>query len=86
MQQKRWRSLILRPAVHGRFGLTPRAAEVLLWVAQGKTNADVGAILGMSESTVKKHLVEIFEKLGVENRSAAGLRALEVIGAWKANP
>jgi len=69
-----------------KFGLTPRAAEVLLWVAQGKANADVGAILGMSESTVKKHLVEIFEKLGVENRSAASLRALEVIGAWKANP
>ena len=69
-----------------KFGLTPRAAEVLLWVAQGKANADVGAILGMSESTVKKHLVEIFEKLGVENRSAASLRALEVIGVWKANP
>ena len=69
-----------------KFGLTPRAAEVLLWVAQGKANADVGAILGMSESTVKKHLVEIFDKLGVENRSAAGLRALEVIGARKANP
>jgi DNA-binding NarL/FixJ family response regulator len=69
-----------------KFGLTPRAAEVLLWVAQGKANADIGTILGMSESTVKKHLVEIFEKLGVENRSAAGLRALEVIGARKANP
>jgi len=69
-----------------KFGLTPRAAEVLLWVAQGKANADVGAILGMSESTAKKHLMEIFEKLGVENRSAASLRALEVIGAWKANP
>jgi DNA-binding NarL/FixJ family response regulator len=69
-----------------KFGLTPRAAEVLLWVAQGKANADIGTILGMSESTVKKHMVEIFEKLGVENRSAAGLRALEVIGARKANP
>ena len=69
-----------------KFGLTPRAAEVLLWVAQGKANADIGAILGMSESTVKKHLVEIFDKLGVENRSAAGLRALEVIGAQKAKP
>ena len=68
-----------------KFGLTPRAAEVLLWVAQGKANADIGAILGMSESTVKKHLVEIFDKLGVENRSAAGLRALEVIGGRKAN-
>jgi DNA-binding NarL/FixJ family response regulator len=69
-----------------KFGLTPRAAEVLLWVAQGKANADIGAILGMRESTVKKHLVEIFDKLGVENRSAAGLRALEVIGGRKANP
>jgi DNA-binding NarL/FixJ family response regulator len=69
-----------------KFGLTPRAAEVLLWVAQGKANGDIAAILGMSESTVKKHLVEIFDKLGVENRSAAGLRALEVIGGRKANP
>ena len=68
-----------------KFGLTPRAAEVLLWVAQGKANGDIAAILGMSESTVKKHLVEIFEKLGVENRSAAGLRALELIGGRKAN-
>jgi DNA-binding NarL/FixJ family response regulator len=69
-----------------KFGLTPRAAEVLLWVAQGKANGDIAAILGMSESTVKKHLVEIFDKLGVENRSAAGLRALELIGAQKAKP
>jgi DNA-binding NarL/FixJ family response regulator len=61
--------------------LTPRAAEVLLWVAQGKTNADIGLILSISESTVKKHLLEIFEKLGVETRSAAALRALEVLGS-----
>ena len=64
-----------------KLGLTPRAAEVLLWVAQGKTNADIAIILGISESTVKKHLLEIFEKLGVETRSAATLRALEVLGA-----
>jgi len=62
-------------------GLTPRAAEVLLWVAQGKTNADIGTILSISESTVKKHLLEIFAKLGVETRSAAGLRALEVLSS-----
>jgi len=60
-------------------GLTPRAAEALLWVAQGKTNADIATILGISESTVKKHLLEIFEKLGVETRSAATLRALETL-------
>jgi DNA-binding NarL/FixJ family response regulator len=62
-------------------GLTPRVAEVLLWVAQGKTNADIGAILGISESTVKKHLLEIFEKLGIETRGAATLRALEILGS-----
>ncbi len=62
-------------------GLTPRVAEVLLWVAQGKTNADIATILGISESTVKKHLLEIFQVLGVETRSAATLRALEALGS-----
>jgi DNA-binding NarL/FixJ family response regulator len=64
-----------------RLGLTPRASEALLWVAQGKTNSDIATILGISESTVKKHLLEIFEKLGVETRSAATLRALEVLSS-----
>jgi DNA-binding NarL/FixJ family response regulator len=61
--------------------LTPRVAEVLLWVAQGKTNSDIATILGISESTVKKHLLEIFDKLGVETRSAATLRALETLSS-----
>jgi DNA-binding NarL/FixJ family response regulator len=65
-------------------GLTPRVAEVLLWVAQGKTNADIATILGISESTVKKHLLEIFTKLGVETRSAATLRALEILASGAA--
>ena len=64
-----------------KLGLRARAAEVLLWVAQGKTNADIATILGISESTVKKHLLEIHEKLGVETRSAASLRALEVLNS-----
>ncbi len=64
-----------------KLNLTPRVAEVLLWVAQGKTNGDIAAILGISESTVKKHLLEIFQQLGVETRSAATLRALEVLSA-----
>jgi DNA-binding NarL/FixJ family response regulator len=62
-------------------GLTPRVAEVLLWVAQGKTNADIATILGISESTVKKHMLEVFQVLGVETRSAATLRALEVLSS-----
>jgi DNA-binding NarL/FixJ family response regulator len=64
-----------------KLGLTPRVAEVLLWVAQGKTNSDIATILGISESTVKKHLLEIFEKLAVETRSAATLRALEALSS-----
>ncbi|MDX1951829.1 MAG: response regulator transcription factor [Verrucomicrobiota bacterium] len=60
-------------------GLTPRVAEVLLWVAQGKTNPEIGMILGISEWTVKKHVLEIFEKLGVETRTSATLKALEYL-------
>ena len=67
------------PAPLEKLGLTPRVAEVLLWVAQGKTNADIATILGISESTVKKHLLEIFAVLGVETRSAGTLRALEAL-------
>ncbi len=59
-------------------GLTPREAEVLLWVAQGKSNADIATILGCAENTVKVHLSRIFEKLGFENRNAATVCALEV--------
>lgn len=65
-----------------RLGLTPREADVLLWVAQGKTNGDIGIILGLSEKTVKQHLGSIFQKLGVESRTSASLHALEVL----ANP
>ena len=67
-----------------KLNLTPRVAEVLLWVAQGKTNGDIATILGISESTVKKHLLEIFQALGVETRSAATLRALEVLNSPRA--
>jgi DNA-binding CsgD family transcriptional regulator len=56
-------------------GLTPREAEVLSWVAQGKTNREVGIILGASARTVQKHLEHIFQKIGVESRTAAILRA-----------
>jgi DNA-binding NarL/FixJ family response regulator len=64
-----------------KLGLTPRAAETLLWAAQGKTNGDIAVILNISESTVKKHMLEVFAQLGVETRSAATLRALESLSA-----
>lgn len=64
-----------------KLGLTPRAAEALLWLAQGKTNSDIASILGITESTVKKYVQEMFDKLGVETRGAAGLRAVEVLSS-----
>ena len=63
--------------------LTPRETEVLSWVAKGKTNRDIGEILGMSPRTVNKHLEHVFEKLGVETRAAAAALASRGMGgAW----
>ncbi len=62
-------------------GLTRREAEVLLWLAQGKANADIAGILGCAENTIKVHVAHIFGKLGFENRNAATLRAIEVLSA-----
>ena len=53
------------------YQLTPREAEVLAWLAKGKTNRDIAEILGMSPRTVNKHLEHIYIKMGVETRSAA---------------
>jgi DNA-binding NarL/FixJ family response regulator len=61
-------------------GLTPREAEILSWVVQGKTNPEIGIILGIQLTTVKKHLESIFAQLGVENRTAAVTLALEKLG------
>lgn len=66
--------------IQRELGVTAREAEVMLWVAQGKSNADVATLLGMSEKTVKQHLGNIFEKLGCENRTSASLLAIEALG------
>ncbi len=63
------------PSVEG-LGLTRRESEVLQWVAQGKTNTEIGIILGIRAETVKKHLQSIFDTLGVETRTAAAAVAL----------
>lgn len=67
--------------LEAQLGLTGREAEVLLWVAQGKSNGDIAIICGAAEKTIKRHLTHVFEKLGVEGRNAATLRALEVLAA-----
>jgi CheY-like chemotaxis protein/DNA-binding CsgD family transcriptional regulator len=60
--------------------LTMREAEVLYWVAKGKTNRDVADILAMSPRTVTKHMEHILQKLGVETRTAAAAKVARVVG------
>jgi len=76
---------ILRPhlekayrRVHSMGRLTPREAEVMRWVAAGKSDAQIGAILGASPRTVQKHLQRVYEKLGVEGRTAAAMRLVRL--------
>jgi DNA-binding CsgD family transcriptional regulator len=58
--------------------LTAREREVLQWLSSGKTDRDIGQILAISPRTVHKHLQRIYEKLGVETRTAAVMRAMSV--------
>jgi DNA-binding CsgD family transcriptional regulator len=58
-----------------RLRLSRRKREVLFRVAQGKTNAETGGILGVSRFTVRKHLEHIYQKLGVQTRTAAAALA-----------
>ncbi len=69
-----------QPEMLQSLGLTPREAEILFWVSQGKTNPEICTILEMKLFTVKKHLENIYAKLGVENRTAACAVALEKLG------
>jgi CheY-like chemotaxis protein/DNA-binding CsgD family transcriptional regulator len=57
--------------------LTARESEVLYWVVKGKTNRDIGDILGTSPRTVTKHLEHVFTKLAVETRTAAAALAMQ---------
>lgn len=63
-----------------RLQLTAREAEVVLWLSYGKSNGDISEVLKISPRTVQKHLERIYEKLGVETRSAAAAIALRVTG------
>lgn len=56
--------------------LSDREAEILAWVARGKSNASIGEILGISAHTVDAHLRRIYLKLGVVDRLSAALRGL----------
>jgi DNA-binding CsgD family transcriptional regulator len=51
--------------------LTAREREVLTWVARGKTNPEIAELLWVAPSTVRKHLENVYAKLGVKTRTAA---------------
>jgi transcriptional regulator EpsA len=73
-----------RTPVEAARPLSARETEILQWLAQGKSNYEVGRILGISAATVKNHLQRIYRALGVSNRShalarCAGLRLLEPV-------
>jgi DNA-binding CsgD family transcriptional regulator len=65
--------------------LTPREREVLRWVAAGKSDKQIAAILGASVRTVQKHLENTYVKLGVENRTAAAMRLAAISPATRLN-
>lgn len=75
LAEKKW----LTPAALAPLGLTRRETEIVFWMAQGKTNAEIGFLCHISSGTVKKHAENIYIKLGVETRTAVMLRALEVL-------
>jgi DNA-binding NarL/FixJ family response regulator len=60
-------------------GLTPREAEVLFWIAEGKTSPEIALILDAAPTTIKKHVNHILEKLALENRLSAALLAKEIL-------
>ena len=67
----------LQPLV--ALGLTQREAEVLTWVARGKSNSEIGVILGAASDTIRKHVEHILSKLNVENRTSAAATALAAL-------
>lgn len=73
-------TLPFSPATLKALGLTRREAEILVWIARGKTNNEIAGLLYISPRTVKKHLEHVYQKLGVESRTEAVARALELFG------
>ena len=72
------------PARLAGLGLTRREQEVLFWVSEGKRNSEVAEILSIASGTVKRHLENLYVKLGVENRHSAARAALEALRRFSA--
>jgi DNA-binding CsgD family transcriptional regulator len=76
-------ALLLQESVD-TLGLTQREAQILAWVARGKSNVEVAEMLWIAPSTVRKHLENVYAKLGVGTRTAAVARFLETLDAHDA--
>jgi DNA-binding CsgD family transcriptional regulator len=76
--------LDLRAAHLTQLPLTEREREVLALVAAGKTNREIATVLAISARTVQKHLEHIFQKIGVETRTAAAVLALSTADGYTA--
>jgi DNA-binding CsgD family transcriptional regulator len=74
------RHVRLDPEKLAPLGLTRREREVLAWIAMGKSNDEIASIIGTKSGTIAKHLEHIYQKLGVETRTAAALRAVSTAG------
>ncbi len=70
-------SEVPRPALLRKLGLTTQESHIMHWLIQGKRNSEIASILSSKTRTVQKHVQNIFNKLGVETRTAAALLALE---------
>jgi DNA-binding CsgD family transcriptional regulator len=71
---------LLQTVLKQKLMVTDREAEVLLWIARGKSNRDIAEILSLSPRTVNKHLEQIYTKLGVKNRASAAALAVRTLG------
>ncbi|NQX90237.1 MAG: response regulator [Halioglobus sp.] len=65
--------------LRAEFSITPREADVFLWLAKGKTNREIALVLDVSPRTVNKHLEQLFKKLDVDNRTAAAGMAIQCL-------
>jgi len=79
LQRKATQKAYNQQHLREKLKLTNREAEILMWIARGKTNKEIGLILTMSPRTVNKHLEHVFEKLGVCTRSAAVAMAFKTV-------
>jgi DNA-binding CsgD family transcriptional regulator len=72
------RVLARKEKAGSNLAFTPRETEILSWLYLGKTNWEIGQILGISEKTVKNNLYAVYQKLNVGNRTQALVRITEL--------